>query len=69
MAGKNKHTTHQQNSDNNEENIIASPEEIRDKLTEMQDTIVSYAKENPLKVMGFSLLAGALLAQVFRVRK
>lgn len=39
------------------------------KLNEVRDEVVNYTKKNPLKTIGFSLLAGVILSQIFRSRK
>jgi len=43
--------------------------EIKNSLEQLQQHLLTYAKDNPGKTIGFSLLAGALLAQLFKSRK
>jgi hypothetical protein len=49
--------------------VSAITQELSDTFSEVQDSVVNYAKENPLKTMGFSLLAGIIIAQLLRSRK
>lgn len=49
--------------------ICAKANEMKDKLIDVQETVSTYAKDNPIKTIGFSLLAGAIVAQIFRSRK
>ena len=44
-------------------------EEIKDQLIELQETVIDYVKSNPLKAMGFTLLAGVIIAQIVRPHK
>jgi ElaB/YqjD/DUF883 family membrane-anchored ribosome-binding protein len=43
--------------------------EAKDKLVEVEKNVTTYTKANPLKAMGFSLLAGAVIGQLLRLRK
>jgi ElaB/YqjD/DUF883 family membrane-anchored ribosome-binding protein len=54
---------------NAEEKLIDATEDIKEKLIELQDTVIDYVKNNPLKAMGFTLLAGVIAAQIMRPRK
>lgn len=44
-------------------------ENIQDKLSRVCTETTSYAKANPLKAMGFSVLAGVVLAKLFSSRR
>jgi ElaB/YqjD/DUF883 family membrane-anchored ribosome-binding protein len=44
-------------------------ESIQDKLSHVCSETTSYAKANPLKAMGFSMLAGVVLAKLFSSRR
>lgn len=52
-----------------EEAIIDTSQEIKDTLIALQDTVVDYIKNHPLKAMSFTLLAGVIAAQIMRPRK
>lgn len=43
--------------------------DAKDKLVDVEKNVVSYTKENPIKAMGLSLLAGVVLAQILHLRK
>ena len=49
--------------------IAALTQELSNTFAEIQDNVINFAKENPVKTMGLSLLAGAIIAQLFRPRK
>lgn len=51
-----------------EDTITESATTLKDKLEHLQTAIISYAKENPVKTIGISLLAGAIVAQIFHSR-
>ena len=42
---------------------------VKDKLGEVQISVVSYARHNPFKAIGFSALAGVIITQLLRARK
>lgn len=44
-------------------------QEIIDTLDHAQTTAVDYVKKHPLQVMGMTLLAGIVVAQMLRLRK
>ena len=44
-------------------------EEMQEKMTDVKDNFVSYVKENPIKAIGISVLAGMFVAQLFSRNK
>lgn len=44
-------------------------ENIQDRLSRVCTETTSYAKANPLKAIGFSMLAGVVLAKLFSSRR
>ena len=63
----------QDNENNNQDpdmdDVSALTQELSNKFSEVQDRIAHYAKENPIKTIGFSLLAGVIIAQLLRSKK
>lgn len=43
--------------------------EAKERFTEVEDTVQKYAKANPWKTMGMTLLAGVVVGQIFGMRK
>ena len=41
----------------------------KDKSLEVEDKVTTYVRGNPIKTIGISVLAGAVLAKIFRSRK
>lgn len=41
---------------------------IKDTSSDIEDKVTTYAKKNPLKTIGFAMLAGAILSRIFRGR-
>lgn len=48
--------------------ISGAAQEVKDKISTVPQNMTYYAKRNPLKTMGISLLAGVALAQLLRIR-
>lgn len=44
-------------------------QEVKNKISGIQEDVVGYVKDNPLKSIGFSIVAGIVVAQFFRKRK
>ena len=51
------------------EKISEIGETISDKVAEMQFNTARYVKRNPLKTVGYSVLAGMIIARFLRLRK
>jgi ElaB/YqjD/DUF883 family membrane-anchored ribosome-binding protein len=65
-------STHSKEKDLDETTADAISEtvsEINAKISDLSQSMVTYVKKNPIKAVGFSLLAGAILAQLVRSRK
>ncbi len=44
-------------------------DDVKEKIDHAQQTVTHYVKKNPMKTIGFSLLAGAIVAQLLRGKK
>ncbi|MDR3476480.1 MAG: DUF883 C-terminal domain-containing protein [Gammaproteobacteria bacterium] len=49
-----------------EEMFQESWKTLQAKSSDLQENVVTYVKENPLKALGFAAIAGLLLAQLMR---
>lgn len=52
--------------DRAEDMFQRSWQEVKDRSQFAEDSALSYARKNPMKTLGFSVLAGMLLAQFFK---
>lgn len=49
--------------------ISSAATDAKEKFTDVEESVEKYAKANPWKTMGFSLLAGVVVAQILHLRK
>lgn len=47
------------------ESVKDNAEELKQKTSEAQESVCKYVKQNPWKTIGFSALAGAIIAKLF----
>jgi ElaB/YqjD/DUF883 family membrane-anchored ribosome-binding protein len=40
--------------------------DLKEKSSDMQENVIAYVQKNPVKTIGFSMLAGILLSQILR---
>jgi uncharacterized protein YjbJ (UPF0337 family)/ElaB/YqjD/DUF883 family membrane-anchored ribosome-binding protein len=52
--------------DSAEKMMNTSFKEIKDKSTDLQENVVTYVKENPVKSIGFAVIAGILAATLLK---
>lgn len=52
-----------------EQAFLEATHEIKEKIAHAQASMMDYVKTNPMKAMGFTLLAGVVVAQLMRLRK
>jgi ElaB/YqjD/DUF883 family membrane-anchored ribosome-binding protein len=49
--------------------ITDATQEAKERFSDVEKSMEKYAKANPWKTMGFSILAGAIVAKVLHLRK
>jgi ElaB/YqjD/DUF883 family membrane-anchored ribosome-binding protein len=49
-----------------EELLSSSLSDVKEKTADIQENVVTYVRENPVKAIGFAVLAGAIVAQLLR---
>lgn len=54
---------------NAKHNILKTASNAKQQFTEIEEEVVKYAKHNPLKTMGISVLAGVVIAQILHLHK
>jgi ElaB/YqjD/DUF883 family membrane-anchored ribosome-binding protein len=71
MNEKNTSASDLENSTVNEvkDVLMNATQEIKNKFSAIEKNITHYAKKNPVKLMGISLIAGVLIGQLFRSRR
>lgn len=49
--------------------LTKGTDEVKQKLKHVPHGMIAYAKKNPLKIVGLSVLAGVILSQLTRFRR